>query len=105
MPINNVTGFTSPQTQRALEGAKVEVSRTEPSVQQEETGGSSTTDSISLTDTAARLQRLESTISELPVVDSQRVEELRSAIANGEYEVNAGNIADKMLSFEAELNG
>jgi negative regulator of flagellin synthesis FlgM len=106
MPINNVTGVTSAQAQRATEGSKVEVSRSEPTAQQQETGGFSTTmDSVSLTDTAARMQKLENTIAELPVVDTQRVEEIRNAIANGEYEINAENIAEKMLGLDAALNG
>ena len=65
----------------------------------------SSTDSVSLTDTAARLQKLENTISALPVVDSQRVEDIRSAIANGEYQIDAESIADKMMSYDAEFNG
>lgn len=105
MPINNVTGFSSAQSQRATEGSKVEVSRSEPNVQQQETRSSSAADTVSLTDTAARLQKLENTIAQLPVVDTQRVEGLRNAIASGEYEVDAGRIADKMLKFDAELNG
>lgn len=105
MPINNVTGFSTAQSQRATEGSKVEVSRTEPTVKQQETGTSSAADSVSLTDTAARLQKLENTIAELPVVDTQRVEDIRNAIASGEYEINPGRIADKMLGMDAELNG
>lgn len=104
MPINNVTGASTAQTQRATEGSRVEVARTEPTVEQQETGTSSAADSVSLTDTAARLQKLETTIAELPVVDSQRVEELRSAIANGEYEANPARIAEKLINFEAEAN-
>jgi negative regulator of flagellin synthesis FlgM len=105
MPINNVTGFSTAQAQRATEGSKVEVSRTEPSVSQQETGSSSAADSVSLTDTAARLQKLESTIAELPVVDAQRVEDIRRAIASGDYQANPTRIAEKMLGFDAELNG
>ena len=105
MPINNVTGFSTTQSQRVTDGSRVEVSRTEPSAQQQETGSSAATDSISLTDTASRLQKLESTIAELPVVDTQRVEDIRNAIANGEYEVNPARVAEKMLSLDAELNG
>lgn len=105
MPINNVTGFATAQTHRATEESKVDVARSEPTAGQEETASSSATDTVSLTDTAARLQNLENTIAELPVVDSQRVEEIRSAISNGEYEMNLTNIADKLLGLDAELNG
>ena len=105
MPINNVTGFANTQSQRATEGSKVEVARTEPTADQQETGSTSTTDSVSLTDTAARLQRLATTIAELPVVDTQRVEEIRSSITNGEYDVNPERIAEKILSFDTEVSG
>lgn len=105
MPINNVTGFSSAPSQRAAEGTKVEVSRSEPSIQQQETRSSSAADTVSLTDTAARLQKLENTIAKLPVVDTQRVESLRSAIASGEYEVNPEGIAEKMLGFDADMHG
>ena len=105
MPINNITGVSTAQAQRAAEGAKVEVSRTEPTVNQQETGSSSAADSVSLTDTAARLQKLENTIAELPVVDAQRVEDIRTAIASGEYQADPASIAEKMLGFDAELNG
>lgn len=105
MPINNVTGTINTHSQRAAEGSKVEVARTEATADQQETGGSNTVDSVSLTDTAARLQNLETTIAELPVVDSQRVEDIRSAIANGEYDANPERIAEKMLRLDAEVNG
>ena len=105
MPINNITGASTAQAQRAAEGAKVEVSRTEPTVSQQETGSSSAADSVSLTDTAARLQKLENTIAELPVVDAQRVEDIRTAIASGEYQADPASIAEKMLGLDVELNG
>ncbi|MDH5784969.1 MAG: flagellar biosynthesis anti-sigma factor FlgM [Chromatiales bacterium] len=104
MAINNVTGYTSPHSQRSAEGAKVEVSRTELSVPQQETGATNATDSVSLTDTAAHLQKLENTIAALPVVDSQRVEEIRNAITNGEYQIDAANIADKLINLDTDLN-
>lgn len=103
MTISNITGLNAPQAKPTSEESKVDIARSEATAEQEETGSSSTTDTVSLTDTAANLQSLENTIAELPVVDSQRVEEIRSAISNGEYEVNPANIADKLL--ELELNG
>lgn len=105
MPINNVTGFSSTQSQRATDGSRVEVSRNEPSAQQQETRSSSAADSVSLTDTAARLQKLEGTIAALPVVDAQRVESIRNAISSGEYQPDAERIAEKMLAFDEQLDG
>ena len=105
MPINNVTGYTNTPSQRATEGSKADVARSEPTVSQQETGSTAAIDSVSLTDTAARLQKLESTIAELPVVDAQRVDSIRSAIAKGDYQVNPERIADKLLDLDSKLHG
>lgn len=105
MPINNITGFPGNQSQRSGEGSQVEVARKEPTVSQNQTGRPSSSDTVTLTDAAAQLRSLESTLGELPVVDSQRVEDLQRAIENGSYEVDTQRIADKMLQFEANLVG
>ena len=105
MPINNITGFPGNQSQRSGEGSQVEVARKEPTASQNQTGRPSSSDTVTLTDAAAQLRSLESTLGELPVVDSQRVEDLQRAIENGSYEVDTQRIADKMLQFEANLVG
>ena len=60
---------------------------------------------MSLTDTAARLRKLESTLAQLPVVDRQRVEAPRQAIADGSYRVDPARVAEKLLAFESALTG
>lgn len=103
MPINNITGSQGPQNQRTSEGTAVQVARGEPTANQQETGRPSQADTVSLTDTATRLQGLENTIASLPVEDSQRVEDIARAIENGSFEIDTGRIAEKMLDFESEL--
>lgn len=63
----------------------------------------STSDVVTLTDLAARLQQLGGAVRDLPVVDHARVAELKSALASGEYTVDEHAVADKMSAFEAEL--
>ena len=58
---------------------------------------------VSLTDTAARLQRLEAQIANQPVVDTQRVESVKKAIADGSFNVDAKRIAEKLADFESQL--
>lgn len=64
------------------------------------TGGS---DKVSLTGDASRLQELERQLESQPVVDSQRVDAVRSAVENGTFEVNPERIAEKMMSLEQAL--
>ncbi len=68
-----------------------------------DTGKSSTSDTVSVTDTAAQLTRAEAALAERPVVDAQRVESIKQAIAAGTYEVDAERVADRMVKFEADL--
>ena len=63
------------------------------------------TDTVSLTDTAARLRELEAALANAPEVDSARVEALRQAIAEGKYDVNSVHVADKLVALERDLFG
>ena len=98
-----INGLPQSQSQSTSEKGQVDVARNEPSQPKQETGGSSATDTISLTETATSLQKLQSTLADLPVVDGDRVESIRQAVASGEYEVNPEAVADKLISFEADI--
>ncbi|NOQ93846.1 MAG: flagellar biosynthesis anti-sigma factor FlgM [Methylophaga sp.] len=61
------------------------------------------TDTVSLTDTATQLRSLQQTLSDTPVVNNERVEALRAAIADGSYQVDATELAQNMINFESQL--
>jgi negative regulator of flagellin synthesis FlgM len=82
---------------------EVNVSRDEANTEQQETGRPSTVDTVSLTNTSAQLRSLENTLAELPVVDTQRVESIKQAIADGSYQINAQSVADKLINLEQGL--
>lgn len=65
--------------------------------------GGARTDTVSLTDTATQLQSLQQTLADTSVVNHERVEALRAAIADGSYEVDAGELAQNMINFETQL--
>ncbi len=68
-----------------------------------ETGKSSTADTVSISDNAAQLGKLGNTVDSTPVVDAQRVEQVKQAISDGTYEVDATKVADKLMQFESIL--
>jgi len=70
-----------------------------------ETGQSSTADTVSLSDNAVQLGKLDNAAATIsaPVVDAKRVEQIKQAIENGTYEVNAEKIADRVTQFESIL--
>ncbi len=61
-------------------------------------------DSVSLTDQSEKLRALEAKVKDQPVVDTKRVEALRSAVLDGTYTVDAKRTAEKMADFENLLD-
>lgn len=60
-------------------------------------------DTVQLTDSAKLLERSEKKLTEEPVVDSVRIAAVRADIENGDYVINAENIADALLRTDMEL--
>ena len=63
-------------------------------------GRAASNDTVQLTSGAKLLERLEKSLAALPDVDSARVAEVRAAIENGEYQIDADAIADAMIRLE-----
>lgn len=61
-------------------------------------------DQVQLTDSALALQRAASAAEGAPI-NQQKVDQIRAALADGSYQVNAGSIADHMLDLEQQMSG
>ena len=87
------------------QGAPVENQGTENknSSSAESGNTSSSADQVSLTGGARQLLELETRLASVPVVDSQRVESVRSAVENGTFTINPERIAEKLMSLEEAL--
>ena len=101
--INNISNST--QTKRASEQKHVKVvsKDTDSSAAASPDNRSVKQDSVSLTGSATRIKALEEQVARLPIVDTQKVEEIRNAINNGTFEFNSDRIAEKMIQFENDL--
>ena len=60
-------------------------------------------DRVELTDTATRLSALADDVRAASGVDLEKVEAIRQRIADGQYEIDAGQIADALIRQEQEL--
>jgi len=61
-------------------------------------------DSVSLTDAAGRLQQIEQSLNEIPIVDSARVDNISQSIDDGQYQINDDKIADRIIKSESAIH-
>jgi negative regulator of flagellin synthesis FlgM len=71
-----------------------------PTNKQKRTQGS---DKAQLNSVTGRLKELETRLADDLPIDTQRINDMKNAIANGEYQVDAESIANKMIDFESSL--
>jgi negative regulator of flagellin synthesis FlgM len=98
-----ISGQIPAHLSNAKAETKGQVGRTDPAVPKQQTGQPSTPDTVTLTDTAAQLHKLEAAILAAPIVDTARVEDVKQALSNGQFQINPQRVAEKMLSFESAL--
>jgi len=97
-----INGVPATKVQSSTDDSQLKQAVEQPSTQQE-SGKSSTADTVSLSDNAVQLGKLENSVVSTPVVDTQRVEQVKQAIKDGSYEVDPARVADKLMQFESIL--
>ena len=103
--MNDITNINSNRASLNSNQSSSVKSRNEAKIDNSsEKSSAETGDRVTLTDTASKLKNIEQQISKGSSVDNARVAEVQSAINNGDYDVNADRIADKMLAFEDFMN-
>ncbi len=90
-------------------GNKVDETRTTSKVSAETAApekapaAASAGDKVNLTESAKLLERLDKSLASLPAVDAGRVAEIKSAIENGNYQIDADAIAEAMIRLDRSL--
>lgn len=97
MNINNLpkTGQVNQQSQLQQKAAE-----SSSNVAQERTAR---TDSVSLTPQAKHLGELQKKATDEPVMNQKKMDEIKKAIASGEYKVDPEKLAKNMMSYELDL--
>ena len=65
--------------------------------------GAAAADTVTLTPSARSLQKIEEVIAKTPVVNASKVAAVKQAVQSGNYQVDPGRVADKLLQFERGL--
>ncbi|MAT95176.1 MAG: flagellar biosynthesis anti-sigma factor FlgM [Halioglobus sp.] len=61
-------------------------------------------DTVTLTNSAAEMQKLEESLASLPDIDDARVAAIKERIENGSYQIDAGKIVDNLFRIEKDLS-
>ncbi len=99
----DINGISSPKVQGPTDDSQLKKPAQQSVAQPESTGRSSVADTVSLSENAVQLGKVDNIAISAPVVDTQRVEQVKQAIASGNYEVDPAKIADKLMQFESML--
>ncbi len=60
-------------------------------------------DQVNITDSAQKVDQIIANLSAEPVVNREKVDEIKTALAEGRYEVNSAVIADKLIEIDELL--
>ncbi|BCO13111.1 flagellar biosynthesis anti-sigma factor FlgM [Aeromonas hydrophila] len=102
MAINNINNLANNRLQNtgSSQGANTKPATSPP----DNRAATVKTDSVSLTSEAQQLQQMQKNLNSASTGNESRVESLKKAVANGEYQVNSEAVAKKMFSFESNLD-
>ena len=86
-------------------GPEVRAEREQPPRAQDKHAAPARSDTVSLTEGGARVKALQDQVAAVPVVNTQRVQEIKQALARGSYEIDPIRVADKLVRFESARSG
>ncbi len=101
-----IGAFTTAEPVAPLKGSNsnsVVTDKSQGDAQAAATPASKAGDTVTLTDSARSLQKIEEAVAKAPVVDTSKVAAIKQAISSGTYQIDAGRVADKLLQFESGL--
>lgn len=60
-------------------------------------------DTVTFTNTAAEMLKLEESLSNVPDIDNSRVEAIKASISEGSYQIDPEKIVSNLLNIEKDL--
>ena len=104
---NNLPGGQAGNQQinadKAEQRGQVRQQSTQQAAVQQQQTIKGTKDSVSLTPQAQQFNKLQQKATNSTGVDQSKVDDIKKAISEGKYEVNAQRLAQKLSNFESDL--
>jgi len=95
---NQVTGSGSKSTAKTVDDASTPKANSTAAA-----AAGNSADQVDLTNSAQKIDQVISNLSAEPIVDRQKIDEIKSALAEGRYEINSAAIADKLIEIDELL--
>ena len=103
---DKISGYSTAEPVAPIKGSNSNTVVADKSQGEASAAGASTSqtgDTVTLTDSARSLQKIEEAVAKAPIVDASKVAAVKQAVDSGTYQINADRVADKMLQFESGL--
>jgi negative regulator of flagellin synthesis FlgM len=102
--INRLNGTPNPVGNGRTANAQAadKTSAASAAVNPEKTTAAASGESVQLSAQAQSLQDISNKVRDLPIVNSERVAQLKQAIADGSYQIDDHRVAGKLLNFESQ---
>ncbi len=100
---NKINGVTQGQLGTAINRTSEQNNRAETQAKSGGSGVSRDATTVSLTQNAVLLGKLDQALAQVPEIDSAKVESVKAAIAGGNYEIDADKIAAALLKLDDEF--
>lgn len=88
---------------KSVPSSPIQEERSKPAKQDAGTALPSGRGSVQLSPLSSQLQVIEAGLGDTNVVDAQRVAEIKQAISEGRFSINAGVVADRLIETVREL--
>ena len=75
----------------------------EAAATQKSTGADAALDQVDITNAAQKVDELIASLESQPVVDRQKVDEIKTALEEGRYEVNSAVVAERLIEIDELL--
>lgn len=99
--LNNINSGLTGRTRSVDSGSKSSGSSSKTS--SEASTVASGSDSVQLSSEAQEISRIQASINALPEINQERVNEIKSQIENGTYQIDALSLAEKIIANDNQL--
>ncbi len=103
MVIDPSSGYNKGGVNNTSAGSSKVKAPASPSTEANSPSPTNSDDSVSLSNKAQAMARLEAAVAEAPETNETKVAAIKQAVDNGSYEINAQSIANKMLEQDQHL--